>query len=429
MANLARLVGHLLVVATIAASTSAMSRAAETFDESRYVQAVLRSGLEGRVAEAEAALGAAEAVGVGTWANPALGWEREALGRPGSAPGAGQVSQDIFYLTLPLVLSGRLGLEREAASKQAEAARARRERARAHLRREASLRFHAVLAVGERRAVIAASLSGLETVAQMISARQRAGDASGYDRHRIELEVAAVRDLARAAAVEENERRAAALALLGPEHRSLPRCSGTVGDMHRESEHEGLLEQLGQRRGDLRADRLESEAAALQRRAAGRRWLPEPTVAGGVQLLDAGRPGSRNGYVARVELPLPLFQRGQGERARSEALKALTDARRAAAEREAHSRLDALEVAATERRERLAVFRKEVVGRAEALQQMAKAAYHGGAADLLVLVDAERAARDARLAAIDLALEVVQAESGLRLLAGIYEADEARDKR
>jgi cobalt-zinc-cadmium efflux system outer membrane protein len=263
----------------------------------------------------------------------------------------------------------------------------------------------------------------------MISARQRAGDASGYDRHRIELEVAAVRDLARAAAVEENERRAAALALLGPEHRSLPRCSGTVGDMHRESEHEGLLEQLGQRRGDLRADRLESEAAALQRRAAGRRWLPEPTVAGGVQLLDAGRPGSRNGYVARVELPLPLFQRGQGERARSEALKALTDARRAAAEREAHSRLDALEVAATERRERLAVFRKEVVGRAEALQQMAKAAYHGGAADLLVLVDAERAARDARLAAIDLALEVVQAESGLRLLAGIYEADEARDKR
>ena len=86
-------------------------------------------------------------------------------------------------------------------------------------------------------------------------------------------------------------------------------------------------------------------------------------------------------------------------------------------------------VAATERRERLAIFRKEVVGRAEALQQMAKAAYRGGAADLLALVDAERAARDARLAAIDLALEVVEAESGLRLLAGIYEAEEARDKR
>jgi outer membrane protein, heavy metal efflux system len=417
--------GILLAAATITASTFASAQLRAAMDETAYLEAALRSGLEARVAEAEALLEAAHAVGAGAWGNPVLGWEREGLGRPGTS---GQTTQDIFALSIPLVLSGRLALEREAGLTRAEAGRARRERARAQLRREATLRFHAVLAASERRSVIAASLGGLQTLSQMIGNRQRAGDASGYDRLRIDVEVATVEDLLRGAALVESQARATALALLGPEYRTLPALSGTVGDMHGDEEHETPTARLAQR-GDLRAETLDGEAEALARRAAGRRWLPDPALSGGVQLLDAGRPGARTGYVARVELPLPLFDRGQGERARADARGALARARKAALVREAETQITAQVAAVDQRRERLRAHRSQVLQRAESLQQIATAAYRGGASDLLALVDAQRAAREARLTTVDLAFDIVEAESALRLLAGTYDALEQRGQR
>ena len=51
--------------------------------EDQYVQRVLAQSLDAYVAEREAALGRAEAVGAGAWPNPALAWNREAA--PASA--------------------------------------------------------------------------------------------------------------------------------------------------------------------------------------------------------------------------------------------------------------------------------------------------------------------------------------------------------
>lgn len=411
------------MLCSIAASEAAPAEAA-ALDERGYVEAVLRGGLEARVADAEVALGQAERVGAGALPNPALSWQRESVN---SGPGSG-TTQDIFSLSLPLVLSGRLGLEREAALRTSEAAQARRERARAELRYEAIRRFYAAVRASEKKVVLAESAAKLRQLSDMITAREKAGDASGYDRMRIALEAASVDDLTRGAALDERTARAAALTLLGPAEVSLPSLQGSLTGVGRRAGRKPALEDL-ERRADLRALKLEANAAESARRAAGRGWVPELVVSGGAQVLDLGRPGESRGYVAGVELPLPIFQRRQGERARAQARRDLVEARRAALLRQARARLGAALVEVDERRARLQAHQEQVVVRAEQLRRIATAAYRGGASDLLALVDAERVARDALLQAIDLATAVVEADNDLLLLAGVYDQSETRSSK
>jgi cobalt-zinc-cadmium efflux system outer membrane protein len=92
-------------------------------------------------------------------------------------------------------------------------------------------------------------------------------------------------------------------------------------------------------------------------------------------------------------------------------------------------RLSAAFDAATSRREQLEKHRTEVLGHTRELQTIARAAYRAGAAELLVLVDAERAAREARLLDLDLATLVVEAESDLLLLSGAYDTPTPRSSR
>ncbi|WNG59282.1 TolC family protein [Archangium gephyra] len=387
------------------------------FDESQYVEQVLTASLEARVAELEAALGRAEAVGVGLWPNPELGWERQKT-TSGTRDGE---SQDVLVASIPLVLSGRLGLERQAAERNAKAAEARHEWARAGLRHEATRAFSAVLAARERRSILEQSLAELRRLAEAIAIRERAGEAAGYDRLRIELEAATVQDALRGAVLDEQQAEAQALRLLGPGVTVLPPFEGSLGVERPLPEGASLLAELEERRGDLRALSLEVSGAEAAQRAAGRGWIPEPSVRAGAQFLDVGLPGAGVGYVVGVGLPLPFFDRRQGEAARAEARRGLAEARRAALVHEARTRLAVVLEAVSGRRERQARHRSEVLGRAQELRQVAATAYRGGGAELLVLVDAERAAREARLSAVELAVSLVEAESDLLLLAGAYD--------
>lgn len=386
-------------------------------DESQYVERVLAGSQEARVAEQEARLGRAEAVGVGVWPNPALEWERQKT-TSGSRDGE---SQDVLMASIPLVLSGRLGLEKQAAERGAQAAEARLEWARAELRREATRAFTTVLAARERRAILEESLTALRGLSEAIAVREKAGEAAGYDRLRIELEAAAVRDVSRGAVLDEHQAEAQALRLLGPGVASLPPLRGSLGAERPLPDGASLLAGLEERRGDVRALSLEASGAESARRAAGRGWIPEPSVRVGAQFLDVGLPGEGIGYGVGVGLPLPFFDRRQGEAARAEARQSLAESRRAALVHAARTRLAIVFEAVSGRRERLAQHRSDVLARAEELRRIATTAYRGGSADLLVLVDAERAAREARLTAVELTVAVVEAETELLLLAGAYD--------
>ncbi|KFA90102.1 TolC family protein [Archangium violaceum] len=388
-----------------------------TLDESRYVERVLTGSLEARVAALEAVLGRAEAVGVGVWPNPELGWERQKT-TSGTRDGE---SQDVLVASIPLVLSGRLGWERQAAERNAKAAEARHEWARAGLRHEATRAFSVVLAARERRSILEQSLAELRRLAEAIATRERAGEAAGYDRLRIELEAATVQDALRGAVLDERQAESQALRLLGPGVTVLPPFEGALGVERPLPEGASLLAELEERRGDLRALALEASGAEAARRAAGRGWIPEPSVRAGAQFLDVGLPGAGVGYVVGVGLPLPFFDRRQGEAARAEARRGLAEARRAALVHEARTRLAVVLDAVSGRRERQARHRSEVLGRVQELRQVAATAYRGGGAGLLVLMEAERTAREARLTAVELAVSLVEAETDLLLLAGAYD--------
>lgn len=393
------------------------ARAQPVLDEAQYVERVLGASLEARVAELEAALGRTEAVGVGLWPNPSLEWERQ---KTTSGTREGE-SQDVLVASFPLVLSGRLGLEAEAAQRSAQSAEARLAWARAGLRHEATRAFSAVLAARERRSILEESLATLRGLAETIAVREKAGEAAGYERLRIELEAETVRDALRGAVLEEQQATAEALWLLGPGVASLPPLQGALGAERPLPDGATLLAGLGERRGDLRALTLEASSAEAARRAAGRSSIPDPIVNAGAQFLDVGLPGAGVGYVVGLALPLPFFERRQGESARAEARRVLSEARHAALLHAARTRLPVLLEAVSGRRERLARHRMDVLSRVEELRRIAKTAYRGGIAELLILVEAERTAREARLTAIELSVSLVEAETELLLLAGAYD--------
>ncbi|NTX04690.1 TolC family protein [Myxococcus sp. CA040A] len=385
--------------------------------EALYVRQVEAGSLEGRVAEAEAAAGRASAAGAGRWPNPTLEWQREKA----TSGSASRASQDIVNVSIPLVLSGRLGLEAEAANRGARASEATLARARGELRHAAVRAFSAALAAQERRLIMEESLSSLRHLAEVIVVREQAGDAAGYDRLRIEIEAAAVEDGLSGAVLDEHHARAQALSLLGPGTQSLPHLQGPLAPERVLPSSEQLLAQLESRRADVRALELEAQGAQAAREAATRGWVPDPTVNAGGQLINVGQPGAGGGYVVGLALPLPLFDRRQGQEAQARARLQLAEARRAALIHAARTRLTAVLEDVEGQRARRTRQREGVLARAEELRRIAQAAYQGGGADLLVLVDAERTAREARLTAVALSLAVAEAEADLFLLSGAWD--------
>ncbi|HEX8436275.1 TolC family protein [Archangium sp.] len=411
--------GRLLTLLLLLASGAAFAQ--PTLTEREYVERVLASGLDARVAEGQAALSRAEAVGARRWANPVLEWQRESARLGGGV----RETQDIVMASMPLVLSGRLGLEAQSAEQGARAAEARRDFARLRLWNEATRAFSSALGAQERRAILEDSLMALRRLESAIAAQEKAGEAAGYDHLRVSIEVATVEDLLRGVALEERKRKAEALRLLPPGSGALPMLQGAPRVERRLPPREEVLSVL-EARPDVRAWELEARSAELARRAAARGWIPEPTVNAGAQLLDVGQPSAATGYVVGLALPLPLFQHRQGEAARAEARRVLAESQRAALLHATRIQLEAAYEEVSGRRERLERHRATVLQRTEELRRVAEAAYRGGSADLLALVDAERASREARLAAVELSVSAIEAEVDLLLLAGAPVAVEPR---
>jgi cobalt-zinc-cadmium efflux system outer membrane protein len=396
-------------------------QAQESLTEAQYVDKVMSASLEAKVLEAEAQLAQAEAVGAGAWPNPRLEWQRQP--NPSEAGFAG--GEHVAVASIPLVLSGRLGLEADAAERAADASRARVKRARSELKRDATLAFATVLANAERRALLERSFSTLQGLTRVIEAREKAGEAAGYDRIRIVLEQAVVEDQVRAAAEDERRAQRVALNLLGPGVTALPRLSGELGNPHAPAGR-AALSANSEERGDLQALTLDEESARFTERAAARAWIPELNVTAGAMFLDGAQLAAGPGYVVGLSVPLPFFDRGQGPRARAEAQRQLAAVRYQRLKQRVQSELATAIETLQSRRERLRLHQQNVLARAEELRTIATAAYRGGSADLLAVIDAERAGREAGTNAISLKLEVDMAEADLLLVAGTDDAGTSR---
>lgn len=405
--NRTRSLASTIFCSIVVFTASGVARA-QPLDEPGYVRAVVNESEAARLIAAEADAESAEAAGLGLWPNPSVDWQRESLGA-GTGPSGG--TQDNFVLTVPLVVSGRTFLEAQARDLHQEAAELRSSHRRALLIHDATLRFRRAAAAHQRVETVRASLSVLKELYGVVAAREKAGEASGYDLLRIGLEAAVIESEVTDAEVFERAARAEAAALLGGDvELSL---EGTAQPAHGE-----VTDTLEVARADVKALELDIKSADAAVRAAARGFIPELTVTGGAQAFRLGLDQSSWGYVVGVSLPLPLFQRGQDKAEQARARKSLNERRHALRVREVRLRLDAAVAELAARAQQMKRHQTQVVKRAAELRKVARASYQGGAADLLVLVDAERAWREAQLQAAELDLQLLRAQLDIALISG-----------
>jgi outer membrane protein, heavy metal efflux system len=347
--------------------------------------------LEAAVDEAAADVSAA-----GLWQNPVLSYDREEV----FTGGAGQ-PESFVRLELPLEISGRRGLRVEGAELGLEAARASSIRERSTLVLDALGVYWSARAAGQMLEGLREGREALGGVLSAARSRTSAGDISGYDLDRLELEVESLDDLIAGAAREldgwqrrlgllvgePGARFAAADALV------LPGAPRDVG---------GLVEQALAARADYQAARLRVAQAERELAAARRGWVPHLVLAGGAKSSAIPGGASARGYVAGLALSVPIFDYGQGDAARAHARLRQVQAEQRLIEAHATTDVVTAHGALTRSLAQAERFERLQLPRLERLVKRAEVSYQEGERPVFELIDAYRTARGIRLRQVEL---------------------------
>jgi outer membrane protein, heavy metal efflux system len=356
----------------------------------------------------------ADVLSAGRWPNPRFIEDRES------------VVGVIEYLTMvaqPLPITGRRGLEVQAASALVEAASARSDDALRRARADLRLAYAQLVAAQSRERTLTTSRDRLRELAEILAKREAAGDAAGFDRLRAEREVSDMEaDLGVAAT--ERARAQAAIASFFAEAIDPARivAAATVNQNGSSIGRpappgiDALVERAISARGDLRALQQEADAAVLAARAADRRRIPEPEIIAGTK--SSNFEGGGGGSVVTVTVPLPLFDRGKPERALAEARARQARAQADVFRLTLRSELEALRAAVTERRQTAERYRSSGVAGADEIERVARVSYDAGERGILELLDAYRTGSTARVRQATLDLAARQAEVELEFASG-----------
>lgn len=327
--------------------------------------------------------------------NPVFEYGRETLDA-----GGGSTTESSYALSQRLDFAGRRKLARERAAVQADAAEAGIESQRAERVLEVRRGFFDTLHQQQHNEILARWAQRVATLETATRKREEAGDASGYERRRISREVAALsaerrgQEAALAAALERLRGTIA--------HDAAPSQAVLTGTML-PGDAPALAELLARvdRHPDLLRDQRQAAAHRLSRRLAERGRIPEVTVTLGLKTLDEDA-GDGNGLLLGASVPLPVFDRGQGERQRAAAQEQVSQSEYVLTRARLHGEVRAAWQRFSRFREAAQAYRGEAVEPSVRLVSIAEAAYRGGEIGVLELVDAYRGALDAELNALAL---------------------------
>jgi cobalt-zinc-cadmium efflux system outer membrane protein len=342
------------------------------------------------------------------WPNPRLTWDRE------SAAG---VTEHMVMLTQPLPITGRRGLDVQAASALVSASSSRADDEIRRLRADLRSAFADLVSAQTREQELTAARDRLRELSDVLAKREAAGDAAGFDRLRAEREVLDV-DTDRMMAATDRARAQATLASFFADG-SDPSRLVAVGRSTPPAPVpvlEALIEQAESSRGELVALRREIEAAGFAERAADRRRIPEPEIVAGTKSSTLG--GGDLGSVVTVHAAIPLFDRAQPERALAVARASQAQARRDAFRLVLRGQIASLRAAVIERREAAERYRSQAVSSADQIARIAQVSYDAGERSILELLDAYRTGLSARVRQATLDASVRQAEIELEFASG-----------
>jgi outer membrane protein, heavy metal efflux system len=378
------------------------------------IQRLESHNLELRLAREEAAAMEARILGAGTLPNPAASGAREQLsGDPGV------YHETVLQVGQTLPIGGQRGLRRAAASRAAEAARARLEGTRI----EVAMRLHRVFL---RAAAAEADLELLNETTEVFrrveeSGRSRLaeGDISRFDQSRLQIERARYETLLARARLALGEASRELTLLVAPDSvtaaasllpaERLGHLAARAAGLDVET---ALLSAAG--RAEVRAAEAELEAAeaalALQRRLR----IPDLTLSGGFKHQADGYQGA----VFGVSVPLPFWDRNRGGIAEAEALLSAARTRRELALRGAESDIRRAWETHRSLEDRMREIGGTLLPESAGLLETARLAYAEGEMSLLELLDAADAYRGARESITALLAEYLSAAYELERATG-----------
>jgi len=351
----------------------------------------------------------AEGLAAARWPNPRVTYNRESV--------AG-ITENMFLVTQLLPVTGRRGLEIDAASALVAASEQRADEEIRQVRAALRRAYTELVAAQLREGEMISSRDRLRALAEVLARRESAGDAAGYDRLRAEREVFEVEadlttarvDRARAQGVlagffaPSMDPTTLVAALPPPTTRpSIPTVDELVANA------EGKLPELA-------ALKHEIESSEFAIRAAGRRPIPEPEIVAGTKSSNAG--GGDVGSVFSVHVAVPLFDRAKTETALAQARRAQSEARLASLQSTLRAEVAALRAVVVERREAADRYRASTAASANQLERIAQVSYDAGERGILELVDAYRNSGASRLRQVVLDAAARQAEIELELVSG-----------
>jgi cobalt-zinc-cadmium efflux system outer membrane protein len=361
-----------------------------------------------RAIQSAVALARADVVAAGRWPNPRLTVDRE------SVAGTTEYITSVGQL---LPINGQRGLQIRAASALVDATVSRADeevrRARADLR----VAFARLAAAQVRERELAASRDRLRELVDILARREAAGDAAGFDRLRAEREVLDL-EADRAVAASDRGREQAALAAFFSEPIDSSRLVAAETTPQRVDLPDvmTLFVRAESTRGQLRALRQEIDAAQLSASAAERRWIPDPEIVAGTKSSSIG--AGDIGSVVMAQAVIPLFDRGQPERALAAARAAQAEARAAAFRVTLRAEIAALRNAVVERRAAADRYRTAAVNSAAQIERIAQVSYDAGERGILELLDAYRTGSTARVRQAALDTDARQSEIELEYVSG-----------
>lgn len=351
----------------------------------------LKSILEGRSALADS-----DIVMLRTWDNPELSVASEHIKEAGLS-----TRENELLLSQRIELFGVQRLKTQAAQHHRNAVLLENKSQLLDIEALIKEGFFEVLFYQERLKVLAAWNLEVQKITEIIALREKAGQASGYDRRRLLRELSESRAmLARGRAFH-----AASWEQLG----SLLGLDGsyTVTGMLLPASDEGLPSSDGlslAQHPKLLAYDEKIKAAALQVKAAQHWVLPEITLEAGLKTISvAGENDS--GILLSAKLPLPVFNRKKSSLMQARAKGRVARGEKAWAQSKAEGEVRALGKQILLLRASVGPFRKEAKETSQDLVRIARQSYQAGELDILALLDAYRSSRDADLKVLAMEFE------------------------
>jgi len=376
----------LLAVAAPSAGTAAQGWPSSiSVDEA--VDLALKGSTMLRAKQQEYRATQANEITAGLRPNPVASYVAEQLGNRNVDP------QHTVTLGQPIELGGKRQRRLDSARAASQVTAAELDDLRRQVVAQVKKAFTDLLVADAILNLTAASLRSLDEVERLQRIRAEKGDISELELTRLQLQrFAFERDL-----VDARQATAAARIALGLAmgRNTVPPDVVIVGELTRP---DGLpdAEDLRRRALDARPDLKAAEAARIRARAdrelarANAWWDVTPQ-------LEYQRIGSDNTFGIGVSVPIRVFDRNQGEVARTRAEIERAEANREATLQRVLAEVDTALNQVTSARDKLKLLNEVYLPKAQRARDTVEFAYRRGGVSLLDFLDAERAYRDTTL--------------------------------